>query len=86
MNITPCIITKDQEPSMSGNILTHCHGPSQITSRVTPAIPPPEHEGELNYISKHLIQYVPTKKVNTGKHATGARALTSDECAKLIFD
>jgi len=66
--------------------LTCCPGPSQITSRVTPAIPPPEHEGELNYISKYLIHYVPTKKVNTGKCATGARVLTSDEYAKLIFD
>jgi len=42
MNITHCIIAKDQEPLTSGNILTRC---PEITSRVTPAIPP-EHEGE----------------------------------------
>jgi len=34
----------------------------------------------------NIIQYVPTKKVNTRKCTIGARILTSDECAKLIFD
>ena len=56
------------------------------TTRV-PMIEPPEHEGELNYISKYLIQYVPVKKVQKAlKCATGARVLTSDECAKSIFE
>ena len=56
------------------------------TTRV-PMIKPPEYEGELNYISKYLIQYVPVKKVQkASKHATGARVLTSDECAKSIFE
>ena len=65
-----------------------CPGPSQLKSNVIiHGVTPPEHEGELNYISKYLIQYIPTKKkVDTGKHATGARVLTSDECAKLIFE
>ena len=50
-----------------------------------PMIEPPEHKGELNYISKYLIQYVPVKKVQkASKRATGARVLTSDECAKSI--
>ena len=41
----------------------------------------------MNYISKYLIQYVPAKKkVDTGKRATGARVLSSDECAKIIFE
>ena len=49
-------------------------------------IEPPEHEGELNYISKYLIQYVPVKKVQkASKRATGARVLTIDECAKSII-
>ena len=52
-----------------------------------PTIEPPEHEGELNYISKYLIQYVPVKKVQkASKRAIGARVLTSDECAKSIFE
>ena len=56
-----------------------------ITS--VPTIEPPEHEGELNYISKYLIQYVPVKKVQkASKRATGVRVLTSDECAKSIFE
>ena len=39
-----------------------------------PTIEPPEHEGELNYISKYFIQYVPVKKVQkASKRATGAR-------------
>ena len=64
-----------------------CPGPSQLKSNAIHGVTPPEHEGELNYISKYMIQYVPTKKkVDTGKRATGARVLTSDECAKLIFE
>ena len=52
-----------------------------------PMIEPPEHEGELNFISKYLIQYVPVKKVQrASKRATGATVLTSDECAKSIFE
>ena len=52
-----------------------------------PTIEPPEHEGELNYISKYLIQHVPVKKVQkASKRATSARVLTSDECAKNIFE
>ena len=47
----------------------------------------PDHEGELNYISKYLIQYVPMKKgPKTSKHATGARVLISDEYTKRIFE
>lgn len=51
-------------------------------------IPPPEHEGELNYISKYLVQYIPAKKAPpTWQCATtGARVLTSEECAQLIFE
>ena len=61
--------------------------PSQLISNVIHGVTLPEHEGELNYISKYLIQYVPTKKkVDTGKHATGSRVLTSDEFAKIILE
>ena len=52
-------------------------------------IEPPEHEGELqlSYISKYLIQCAPVKKVQkASKRATGARVLTSDGCAKSIFE
>ena len=60
--------------------------PEPVTP-VSPAIPPPEHEGELKYISKYLIQYVPVKpqKVSAaGKRAPGARMLTSDECVQIL--
>ena len=54
--------------------------PSQLISNVIHGVTP---EGELNYISKYLIQYVPTKKkVDTGKRAIGARG---HECAKIIL-
>ena len=57
-----------------------------VATTSVPMIEPPEHEGELNYISKYLIQYVHVKKVQkASKCATGARVLTSDECAKSIF-
>ena len=52
--------------------------PSHLPTIVTPAVPIPEHEGELRYISKYLIQYVPVKQrkiSSTGKRATGARAM-----------
>ena len=79
-NVTPCFIEKE-------NGLNKSCGPSQLKSSVVNDVAPPEHEGELNYISKYLIQYVPAKKkVDTGKRATGARVLTSDECAKIIFE
>ena len=71
---------------IAGNV-TSCQESSQSNSSVIQSVTPPEHDGELNFISKCLIQYVPTKKtVNTGKCATGARVLTSDECAKIIFE
>ena len=62
---------------------------SHLPSNVTSAVAVPEHEGELRYISKYLIQYVPVKqsKVSgTGKRATGARVLTSDECAQILAE
>ena len=54
---------------------------------MTPAVPPPKHEGELKYISKYLIQYVPVKPQKmsaAGKRAPGARVLTSDECVQIL--
>ena len=60
-----------------------------LLTSVTPAVPIPEHEGELRYISKYLIQYVPIKQKkisSTGKRATGARVLTSDECAQILVE
>jgi len=53
-----------------------------------PVVEPPDHEGNLNYISKYLVQYVPLKKApnSATKHATGARVLTSEECSKYIFE
>ena len=67
-----------------GNV-TSCQESSQSNSSVIQGVTPPEHGGALNFISKYLIQYVPTKKtVNTGKRATGARVFTSDEYAKII--
>ena len=68
--VTPCLIAEDQG---SSNESTPCLRPSQLNSRAICGVTSPEHEGELNYISKFLIQYVPTKKtVDTGKRATGA--------------
>ena len=67
-----------------------CPGPSHLPSNAVVTSGPvetPDHEGELNHISKYLIQYVPVKKApKTSKCATGARVLTSDECAKRIFE
>ena len=78
-NVTPCFIEKENGLSESCS--------SGLISSVVNGVASPEHEGEVNYISKYLIQYVPTKKkVDTGKRATGARVLTSDECAKIIFE
>ena len=83
---TPCIIANDNRAQSSANEPTSCQE-SQLNSNLLQGVTPPEHDGELNYISKYLIQYVPTKKtVNNGKCATGARVLTSDECAKIIFE
>ena len=80
-NVTPSFIEKENGLSESCS--------SGLISSVVNGVAPPEHEGEVhvNYINKYLIQYVPTKKkVDTGKRATGARVLTSDECAKIIFE
>ena len=67
-----------------------CPGPSHVPSTTMSAVknlPPPEHEGELNYLSKYLVQYVPVKKPPpSGQRAAGARVLTSEECAQLIFE
>ena len=87
VNVTPCIIVNDNRSLSLKNELTSCQESSQSNSSVIQGVTPPEHDGELNYISKYLIQYVPTKKtVNTGKRATGARVLTSDKCARIIFE
>ena len=78
-NVTPCFIEKENGLSESCS--------SELMSNVVNGVAPPEHDGEMNHISKYLIQYVPSKKkVDTGKRATGARVLTSDECAKIIFE
>jgi len=45
-------------------------------------------EGTLKYISKYLVQYVPVKqtKPSSSNRVTGARILTSEECAQIIFE
>ena len=54
------------------------------TGGSVPGVAPPDHEGELTYISKY---YVPTKpKKAPAARATGARILTSEECSKMIFE
>ena len=43
----------------------------------------------MRYISPYLIQYVPVKakKISAaGKHAPGARVLTSDECTQILVE
>ena len=86
-NVTPCSIEEENQSPPSSMSQSSSLGPSQLISHVIHGVTPPEHEGELNYISKYLIQYVPTKKkVDTGKRATGARVLTSDECTKIILE
>ena len=47
--VTPCLIAEDQG---SSNELTPCLRPSQLNSRAIRGVTPPEHEGELNYVSK----------------------------------
>jgi len=48
----------------------------------------PQHEGSLKYINKYLVQYVPVKqkKPSSSSRVTGARILTSEECAQIIFE
>jgi len=48
----------------------------------------PQHEGSLKYINKYLVQYVPVKqkKPSSSSCVTGARILTSEECAQIIFE
>ena len=87
--VSECVEKPNSEKG-SSTIDDACPGPSCLPSTSMSAIqnvPPPEHEGELNHISKYLVQYVPVKKPPpTGQHAAGARVLTSEECAQLIFE
>ena len=48
----------------------------------------PQHKGSLKYINKYLVQYAPVKqkKPSSSSRVTGARILTSEECAQIIFD
>ena len=57
-------------------------------SKATLGFPPPAHEGELMYISKYLVQYVPVKqnKPSSFSRVAGARILTSEECTQIIFE
>ena len=76
----PSVVSQDKSHGEK-SISTSGKGTSGL-----PTVPPPEHEGELNYVSKYLIQYIPVKpqKVSAaGKRAPGARVLTSDECVKI---
>ena len=67
-------------------------GPRVLSSTISAVqnIPPPEHEGELNYVSKYLVEYIPAKKASpTGQRATTStslRVLTIEKCAQLIFE
>ena len=57
----------------------------KILPALSPAVPPPEHEGEL--MSKYLIQYVsakPQKVSAAGKRAPDARVLISEECVQIL--
>ena len=93
----PSILDVPSMPTVAGNNSADAEEHSTITTAstshtVTPctvAVPPPEHEGELRYISPYLIQYVPVKAKKTsaaGKRAPGARVLTSDECAQILAE
>ena len=48
----------------------------------------PEHSGELRYISKYLVQFVPATKpkdkTSAAKRVSGARVLTSAKCAAIL--
>ena len=87
--VSECVEKPNSEKG-SSTIDDACPGPSRLLSTSMSAIQnvlPPEHEGELNYISKYLVQYVPVKKPPpTGQRAAGARVLTSEECAQIIFE
>jgi len=67
--------------------------PGEVQNTVRPSeastvASPPEHEGNLKYISKYLVQYVPVKqtKPSSSNCVTGARILASEECAQIIFE
>ena len=78
------------KPSIEQHLIENITSTSILPESVTlvlPAVPPPKHEGELKYISKYLIQYVPVKPQTVsaaGKCAPGARVLTSDECVQIL--
>jgi len=67
------IEVSNENPSNAEQGVTNLSG---NTTPRTVAVPTPEYEGELRYISPYLIQYVPVKAKKastTGKHAPGAR-------------
>ena len=64
-------------------------GESQDNARPSEAtFGPPAHEGELTYFSMYLVQCVPMKqnKPSSASYVTGARILTSEKCAQIIFE
>jgi len=76
---------------------TQCNPPVQLAgplgelsvrSLESIVVPAPQNEGSLKYISKYLVQYVPVKpkKPSSSSCVTGARILTSEECAQIIFE
>jgi len=94
MPIPPDIEMQDIAPPVE-NIPEQTVGPSgeshdnATSSEATVGPPPPPaHEGELTCIRKYLVQYVPVKqsKPSSSSRVTGARILTSEECAQVIFE
>ena len=56
-NVTPCIIVNDNRLQSSTSKLTSSQE-SQLDSSILQGITPPEHDGELNYISKYYSNTV----------------------------
>ena len=86
-NITPCIIANGNRSQSSANELSFCQESQLNFSVLQGGCNTSWAWWRVELHQKYLIQYFPTKKtVNNGKHATGVRVLTSDECPKIIFE
>ena len=87
--VSECVEKPNSEKG-SSTIDDACPGPSCLPSTSMSAIqnvPPPEHEGELNHISKYLVQYVPVKKPSpTGQRAAGLGFLPVKSVLSLFLN
>ena len=68
------VATKKSRPNVKGG--------ERNASTAHVSKPNAVENGELRYISKYLVQFVPDAKPKKGR--SGARVLTSDKCAAIL--